>query len=379
MDPRIASRAAPVPAPTFGVDFWREALEAPAIFGSGPYGPLGPPDIYGVCLPAGFRARLVGRTSRTVSGTDYVWHDEPDGASTVRMRDGGWAYISNSDLPAQQGGAGAIRFNAEGRIVDAYRVLDGTTDNRAGRATPWGTWLSGEAHVQGRVWECDPAKPGQGAVRPGLGTFAHGPVAIDPRSGWVYLTEQGHDGRLYRFRPDTYGELSIGVLEAAKLRRSGHVDWVEVSAKYPERSDATSGLAHAGSAWFAEGCLFLASVADQRVWAFDVASNSMEVIYHAASVGADAPLRDFTSITLHERSGDIYAAEQGVDAQLMLLADAGRRRVAAPFLQLVGHAEGEVVGVAFSPDGTRLFFGSKCGIDGEGLTFDVTGPFRRHR
>ena len=76
-----------------------------------------------------------------------------------------------------------------------------------------------------------------------LGAFAHGPVVVDPRSGWVYLTEQGHDGRLYRFRPDAYGELSIGVLEAAKLRRSGHVDWVEVSAKRPERGDATSRFA----------------------------------------------------------------------------------------------------------------------------------------
>ena len=120
-------RAAPAPAPTFGVEFLARSPRGAGDHGIGPYGPLGHPDVYGVCLPAGFRARLIGRTSRTVSGTDYVWHAEPDGASSLRMRDGGWAYVSNSDLSAQQGGAGAIRFNAEGRIVDAYRVLDGTS------------------------------------------------------------------------------------------------------------------------------------------------------------------------------------------------------------------------------------------------------------
>ena len=379
MDPRMASRTTPVPAPTFGVDFWREALEAPAIIGMGPYGTLGPPDIYGVRLPAGFRTRLVGRTSRAVAGTDHVWHPEPDGAGTLRMRDGGWAYVSNADRPAQQGGAGAIRFNSEGRIVDAYRVLEGTTDNQAGCATPWETWLSGEAHSHGRVWECDPAKPGGGVPRPELGTFVHGSVAIDPRSGLVYLTEQGSEGRVYRYRPDAYGDLSIGVLEAAKVRGSGHVDWVEVSAKFPERSDSTTGFAHAGPAWFAYGCLFLTTLADQRVWVHDVASNSVEVIYEAAFAGADAPLRDFTSIMVHERSGDIYVAEGGRDAQLMLLADARRCRVRASFLQLVGHADGQIVGVAFSPDGTRMLFSSKHGVDGEGLTFEVTGPFRRMR
>ena len=378
MDPRTMPRT-PLPVPTFGVSFWREALTAPAILGVGPYGPLGHPDIYGVRLPAGFRARLIGRSSRTVAGTDYEWHPEPDAAASFRMRDGGWAYVSNSDLSAQQGGAGAIRFNAEGRIVDAYRVLDGTSDNRSGGATPWGTWLSGEGFAQGRVWECDPAKPGQGQVRSMLGAFAHGPVVVDPRSGWVYQVEEAYDGRLYRFRPDVYGELSIGVLEAAKVRRSGHVDWVEVSAKRPERGDATSSFARISHSWFCDGHLFLATAAGPRVVVLDVQSSCIEEIYDADAIGVDPPLRDTGAVTVNERSGDIYVTEPGAEPQLLLLADAGHRRVAAPFLRLVGHGGSEVGGVAFSPDGTRLFFGSKCGIDAEGLTFEVTGPFRRHR
>lgn len=374
------SALGPVPSPrlNFGVDFWRGAFAAPALIGLGPYGPLSHPDIYGVRLPGGFHARLIGRSGRQVSGSDYTWHGEPSGGATIATKDGGWVYASNSDLPDHAGGAGAIRFNSQGRIVDAYRILDGTLDNCAGGVTPWSTWLSGERLGQGRVWECDPMKPGSGAVRPEMGAFAHGAIVVDPRTGWVYLTEDDLDGRLYRFRPDEYGDLSTGVLEAAKLRRSGHVDWVEVSGRGPERGDATTGFHRSEVAWFSDGYLFFATTNHQRVWAMNLAANELEAIYDAEVVGPDAPLRNAASITVHERSGDILVAEDD-DLQLVLLADATRRRVSAPFVQLVGHGGSVINGAAFSPDGTRLYFSSQRGTDDEGLTFEVVGPFRKSR
>ncbi len=225
-------------------------------------------------------------------------------------------------------------------------------------------------------------KPGQGAVRPGVGAFAHGDAVVDPRTGWVYLTEDDHDGRVYRFRPDEYGDLSTGILEAAKLRRSGHVDWVEVSGRRPERSDATTGFRGSDVAWSSDGHLFFATT-DQRVWAMNIAANELEVIYDAEAIGPDAPLRHPSSITVHERSGDILVSDDDADVdaglQLVLLADARRRRVSAPFVQLVGHGGSAITGSAFSPDGTRLYFSSQRGTDDEGLTFEVTGPFRKNR
>jgi uncharacterized protein len=67
--------------------------------------------------------------------------------------------------------------------------------------------------------------------------------------------------------------------------------------------------------------------------------------------------------------------------QLVLLANSRSERIAAPFLQLVGHDGSEVTGPAFSPDGSRLYFSSQRGTDGSndgpGMTFEVRGPFRQ--
>jgi uncharacterized protein len=45
---------------------------------------------------------------------------------------------------------------------------------------------------------------------------------------------------------------------------------------------------------------------------------------------------------------------------------------------LGGELSSETVGLAFSPDGTRLYFGSQR-AGGVGKVYEVTGPFRTDR
>ena len=361
-----------------GLPTWRKAFSANAVIGPSPYGALGLPDANGVSLPAGFTARLLATTGQTVVGTTYAWHGEPDGGSCFAdPSGGGWVYVSNSELNGRNGGVGALKFRADGSTADAYRILGGTKWNCAGGATPWQKWLSCEEHRAGFVWECDPHGPGQGTARPALGKFPHEAAVVDPSTSYVYLTEDDIESRFYRFRPDRWGDLSSGVLEAAAWHPNGTVAWIEVKADRPYRGKDTTEFLRGEGAWFADGVAYFCTTADHRVWAHDVHAGTIEVIYDAEALGPAAPLREPDNVTVDHRSGDIYVAEDDDDLQLVLLASGQGERIAAPFLQLIGHGGSEITGPAFSPDGTRLYFSSQRGRDGKnGMTFEVTGPFR---
>src|SRR5262245_16358408 len=98
---------------------WRRVFARSEDIGESPYGPLGDADANGVRRPAGFSARLLGVTDEFVLGTRYKWHGQPDGGATFAASDGGWIYTSNSELNGTRGGVSAIRFDADGEVVDA--------------------------------------------------------------------------------------------------------------------------------------------------------------------------------------------------------------------------------------------------------------------
>ena len=357
---------------TFGVP---TSAYAPPPIG---YGALGDPDVNGVRLPPGFTARLLGRTGEPVLGTDYIWHPEPDGAATFATGDGGWILACNSEDNGTAGGVSAIRFDAGGNPTAAYRILTGTKWNCAGGKTPWNTWLSCEEFRNGRVWECNPFLPGsQGTPRPALGIFIHEASPVHPATGFVYLTEDDHDGRLYRFRPDRRGDLSSGALEVASVGSNGAVSWLEASPKSPYRKRDATVFDRGEGAWISQDVLYFSTTANDRVWALDLTTQRIRVIYDGQGANANDALHEPDNVTIHERSGDGFVAEDADDIQLVQLVRSGSDWTAVPFLQFAGHDGSEVTGPVFSPDGARLYVNSQRGTDGAGMTFEITGPFDR--
>ncbi|MEU3555739.1 alkaline phosphatase PhoX [Streptomyces fragilis] len=369
-------------AAAFGGTLWRGAAHAaPAQPGAGPYGALGAADANGIRLPSGFTSRVIARSRQKVSGTNYTWHDAPDGGACYA--DGsGWIYVSNSEI-SSTGGAGAVRFSSSGTVTGAYRILSNTNVNCAGGKTPWNTWLSCEEVDRGYVYETDPWGVKAAVRRDAMGRFKHEAAACDPQRGVIYLTEDVSDGAFYRFRPTTWGDLSSGTLEVmvGSSATSGSVTW----ARVPDPTGATatrnqvSGTKRFNGGegcYYANGTCWFTTKGDNRVWAYDAAAQTISLAYDDSLVtSGTAPLTGVDNVT-GTASGDLYVAEDGGNLEICVITPAG---VVAPFLRVEGQSASEITGPAFSPDGRRLYFSSQRGTSGSssgGITYEVTGPFR---
>jgi hypothetical protein len=401
---------------------------------------LQPADANGVMLPQGFSSRIVARSGEPPLPGRPAWHGAPDGGACFAAADGGWVYVSNSELalgadmkPA--GGVGALRFSKDGELIDSYPILKNTGGNCAGGSTPWGTWLSCEefelapndplvaliGRSAGLVWECDPFTPwvdGQsGRSFPALGRFSHEAVSVDPFNRVLYLTEDASGGRIYRFVCDATDwpegldrpRLQNGKLQVLQLRglpanaeviaaaatagldidKPCAVDWVD--ALHPEQGQGYVRLAVAPAegvvppgtffpkcegTWYFNGIVYFATQSNHRIWAFDVANQTIEVIYDGNKNAVDPvtfAVNRPDNITI-TALGEIIATEDGGNLEIGIVrAD----RSAQVIARLVGHDASETTGPALSPDGTRLYFSSQRGTTGkaeDGITFEIALP-----
>jgi secreted PhoX family phosphatase len=353
--------------------------------GADDYGELQDPDENGIRLPVGFTSRVVAVTGSPVPGTTHVWHVAPDGGATFATDDGGWVYVSNSEVDTGAGGVGAIRFASDGSIEDAYSILSGTHRNCAGGPTPWRTWLSCEEVNRGQIYECDPFAPGsEGIVHPAMGIFSHEAAAVDPVDRRVYLTEDQPNGLLYRFTPNVYPDLAAGALEAAEILdpqgegaitpgQTRPLAWHVVpdpsASSQATRFQVVDATIFNGGegCWYQQGTIVFSSKGDNRVWAIDTRTSEIRILYDLAT--SSMPILSGVDNVLGVSNGDILVAEDGGDMELVALTASGQ---VLPIVQVTGQPGSEITGPALSPDGTRLYFSSQRS---PGTTYEITGPF----
>jgi uncharacterized protein len=234
------------------------------------YGPL-VPDPQGILnLPKGFSYKIISRQGNKMSDGLLV-PGAPDGMATFPGPNGRTILVRNHELTSgtngafgaqnellakvdkdkffdfgkgqypQLGGTTTVVYNpATGQVEKEFLSLVGTTRNCAGGPTPWNTWITCEESVMkpDGINGCEQAhgynfevpastkmKVTKAVPIKAMGRMNHEAVAVDPRTGIVYMTEDTSDSLIYRFIPKKNGKLlKGGQLQALVVREQKSLD-----------------------------------------------------------------------------------------------------------------------------------------------------------
>ncbi len=285
------------------------------------YGPL-LPDPKGILnLPKGFTYKIISKRGNTMSDGLLV-PGAPDGMAAFQGTKGSIILVRNHELSGavgsgafgaqnellsridkdkfydfgqgktpQLGGTTTLVFNpTTGEVEKEFLSLVGTTRNCAGGLTPWNTWITCEESVMkpdgsnfcekehGYNFEVPASEKMQltkAMPIKAMGRMNHEAVAVDPRTGIVYMTEDTSDSLIYRFIPKRKGKLlKGGKLQALVIREQKSqdtrnwarlttpvfpvgqafaVDWIDIkNVESPENDLRLQGYEN-GAARFARG------------------------------------------------------------------------------------------------------------------------------
>ena len=423
------------------------ALGRPARVG---YGPLVDDPAGLLSLPKGFSYSIVAQSGVTKLESGEPTPSDPDGtASFVRRGGKGSVLINNHEIsgtephpvphvagyvydPDAGGGTTTIVVDQRGRRVREYVSLAGTHTNCAGGRTPWNTWLTCEeteailSKRHGYVFEVDPySQRANRNPKPikALGRYAHESLAVDPREGRIYLTEDASSperaavplhpaakgaapaprlaeeaGRRRRQARRDAGVHAPRHLRARPVRRDQARDDVPRQVAHgarPRRRDASTRTQFThdqitrsrkleGMWWGDGGAYFVASFArtsdgsaaqhDGQVWFLDPRDDTIELKLHFAYTPADQDSNpdgpDNITVSAY---GGLIIAEDGEGKQHLV---GSTERGKTFFFARNDHPDdSEFAGPNFSHDRSILF----ANVQSPGYVFAIRGPFKKQR
>ena len=326
------------------------------------------------------------------------------------------------DTPALGGTTTTIWNPAIEKTERQFLSLGGTELNCAGGPTPWGSWLSceetftspgpntangrriGRDEMHGYIFEVPSGADELLDAVPlrDMGRFEHEAAAVDPVTGYVYLTEDRHHSLLYRFLPNRPGELQAGGrLQALAIagegpvsthnwdgRRTIDVDrsvesrWIDLDRPDTPDDDLRQRGAAAGAATFARGegacwaddrLAFTCTIGGPdrlgQVFSYQPTSVDGGLLTLIAEAAPDSLLHNADNLTMAPW-GDLIVCEDtsGTCGLVGIRPDGSQYAIAHN-----AYSESELAGVCFSPDGETLF----VNIQYPGTTLAVTGPWPR--
>ena len=408
-------------------------------------------------LPEGFRYSVIAQTGDALDD-GFLLPGDPDGMAAFPTSDGRVAVICNHELSAEQvdmspfgtkqehlskcdpakiydagfgkrpqiGGTSTLIYNPKTKRKEGhYLSLVGTERNCAGGPTPWNTWITCEETNTraGAQFEQDhgynfevPVSTTPQLFTPvplkAMGRFRHEAVAIEPKSGIVYQTEDRGDGLIYRFIPTVPGQLAEGGRLQA-LVVTGHrsrdtrnwptllgpnfptsqplaVSWTDLGdVESPQDNLRLHGFkkgaarfARGEGMWYANGEVYFACT-NGGVHEVGQIFRYVPSLHEGTAREAEAPgtlelfiesddqtlLRNCDNLTIAE-NGNLFICEDADDTcKIVGITPEGKLFEFARN----SYTSSELAGACFSPDGKTLFIN----LQKNGQTLAITGPWER--
>jgi uncharacterized protein len=406
-----------------------------------------------LALPKGFEYNIIGKVKDKMA----------DGRDTPRAHDGMATFsvggelrvirnheindrvpkegvaigATNSYDESAGGGTTTLVINPKTReLVRDFVSLSGTLNNCAGGATPWGSWISCEETTFGQTkFTTKEGREVGGFAKPhgycfevpaslntvvkpeplkAMGRFVHEAIAVDRKTGIVYLTEDNNPAGFYRFLPKRNKRLSEGgTLQILTVKGKSNFDtrtgqkngnvlqtaWVTIENPDPAEAD-TDSLAvfkegeKKGAAAFSrlEGCIpsksggvYFTSTSGGdnkggQIWLYEPNGRDggrLTLVYESPDRNVlDMP----DNICLDPKGTLIYICEDsdygspGITPEnyVRILAPNGK---IADFAKNItpGKEASEFAGSIFSKDGKTLFIN----IQGAGVTAAIWGDWSK--
>ncbi len=445
------------------------------------YGPLVPDPEGLIDLPAGFQYRMMSPGVTRVQ-SDYsdrfrstLSNGEAtpglhDGMAAFAGPDGGTILVRNheyniADEPPVDsarlrpydakvgGGTTTLWIDRDRRLAKSFPSLSGTLRNCAGGRTPWGSWLSAEEATfipgeksatnadmdpgtgkpHGYIFEVDASATSLVDPAPlrAMGRFRHEAVAIDPVTGYAYLTEDREDGLFYRFRPTVLEQgkrvsdlragdyAKGGVLEALRLVAVPHaqmknqdavvmprngktfaIDWVRIPDPDPDMDmmHAPGDPVHeltAPSSTRAQGSALGCAVFERSEGIAYARGN----VYFCCTNGGPRKLGQVFRLDLrHQRIsllvepdedavldgpdnicvapfGDLMICEDNLAQRENFVVGVTPRGTSYRMARNAHPSKREFAGACFAPDGRTMF----VNVQEPGMTFAIWGPWEKRR